>query len=108
MCEAPILVHPQYDKEFILYTDASYSGLGHILSQLGKDGKEHPIAYGGRKLNSAENNYTITELECLGVVWSVCKNKQFLGQNKFVLITDHKALETLRTQTLSTLRRLAR
>lgn len=108
MLEAPILAHPDYTKEFILYTDASYSGLGFILCQMGEDQKEHPIAYGGRKLNSAEQNYTITELECLGVVWGVRKNKQFLGQNKFTLITDHKALETLKTQTLPTKRRMTR
>ena len=108
MLEAPILQHPDYDKEFILYTDASYSGLGFILCQVGEDQKEHPIAYGGRKLSPAEQNYTITELECLGVVWGVRKNKQFLGQNKFILITDHQALETLRQQALPTSKRKTR
>ena len=33
MMEAPILAHPDYEKEFILYTDASYLGLGFILAQ---------------------------------------------------------------------------
>jgi len=33
MIETPILAHPDYDKEFILYTDASYQGLGFILLQ---------------------------------------------------------------------------
>ena len=33
MTEAPILAHPDYEKEFILYTDASYTGLGFILAQ---------------------------------------------------------------------------
>src|ERR1043165_6901568 len=42
----------------------------------------------------------ITDLECLGIVWGVKKNAQFLGQNKFKLITDHKALETLKKQDL--------
>src|ERR1044071_4471627 len=97
MLETPILAHSDYEKEFILYTNASYSGLGFILCQEKEDGKEHPIAYEGRKLNAAENNYTITELECLRVVWSVRKNKQFLVK-KFTLITDHKELETLRNQ----------
>src|SRR5215208_242916 len=108
MTEAPILAHPDYDKPFILYTDASYSGLGCILAQKGEDGKEHVILYGRRKLQSAEQNYTITELECLGVVWSVHKNKQFFGQNNFLLFTDHKALETLRKQALPSISRRTR
>ena len=33
MMETPILAHPDYDKEFILYTDASYQELGFILAQ---------------------------------------------------------------------------
>jgi 8-oxo-dGTP pyrophosphatase MutT (NUDIX family) len=108
MTEAPILAHPDYDKPFILYSDASYSGLGHILAQKGNDSKEHVILYGGRKLQPAEQNYTITELECLGVVWGVRKNKQFLGQNNFLLFTDHKALETLRKQALPSIPRRTR
>ncbi|MDW0176897.1 MAG: reverse transcriptase family protein, partial [Nitrososphaeraceae archaeon] len=108
MTEAPILAHPDYDKPFILYSDDSYSGLGHILAQKGTDDKEHVILYGGRKLQPAEQNYTITELECLGVVWGVRKNKQFLGQNNFLLFTDHKALETLRKQALPSIPRRTR
>src|ERR1043166_6074912 len=100
MLKVPTLAHPDYHKEFILYTDAFYTGLGFILAQIKEDEKENPIAYGGRKLGPSERNYLITELECLGVVWGIRKNSQFLGQNRFTLITDHKALETLRKQEL--------
>src|ERR1044072_2233161 len=34
MVEAPILAHLDYEREFTLYTDASYTGLGFILAQL--------------------------------------------------------------------------
>ena len=54
MMESPILVHSDYDKEFILYTDASYQGLGFILSQKDEQGKEHLVRYGGRKLRPNE------------------------------------------------------
>jgi hypothetical protein len=78
-------------KPFIIYTDASYRGLGFVLAQVKEDGKEHPIRFGGRKLRPAEGNYAITELECLAVIWGLRKNQQYVGQNKFTLITDHKA-----------------
>ena len=79
MTETPILAHPNYEKEFILYTDASYDGLGFILAQQDEDGKEHPIQYEGRKLKPSKRNYTITDFECLGIIWEIRKTRQFMG-----------------------------
>ena len=65
---APILIYPNYAKEFILATDASYNGYGAILSQLAEDKKEHPIAYASKSLKKEEVNYAATELECADIV----------------------------------------
>lgn len=92
---APVLAHPDYEKEFLLYTDASIEGLGAILAQNADDGKEHPIAYISRSLSPAEKNYIITELECLAIVWPVKKLHPYLDGVKFTLVTDHSALQWL-------------
>jgi hypothetical protein len=42
---SPVLVHPKFDREFLLQTDASDIGLGANLSQLDDNGVERPIAY---------------------------------------------------------------
>ena len=105
MITAPVLAHPNYEKEFILYTDSSYNGLGFILAQQDDNGKECPIQYEGRKLKLFEKNYTITDLKCLGIVWEIRKTRQFTKQEKFTLVTDHKALETLWKQELPTIGR---
>jgi hypothetical protein len=94
---APVLAHPNFQKPFILYTDASTIGLGAVLAQVQEDGKERPIAYHARTLRGAEKNYPITELECLAVIWAVEKLRHYLQNNhQFILYTDHIALKNLK------------
>jgi transposase InsO family protein len=92
---APVLAHPNYEKPFLLYTDASIEGLGCVLAQQDEEGKEHPIIYLSRSLSPAEKNYAITELECLAIVWSIKKLHPYIDGIKFTLITDHSALQWL-------------
>jgi len=91
----PILAYPDFERSFILYTDASTFALGAILSQNDDRKKEHVIAYASRTLNRHERNYSITELECLAVVWSVKHFHHYLQGQKFTVITDHAALRYL-------------
>ena len=43
--EPPVLRPPHWDEPFTLQVDASNRGLGAILSQLSKDGEDHPVAF---------------------------------------------------------------
>lgn len=92
----PILSYPNFEKPFILYTDASTFALGAILSQESEDKKEHVTS---RTLNKHERNYGITELECLAVVWAVKHFHHYLHGQKFTVITDHAALRYLLNMT---------
>ena len=70
LTSAPLLVFPDFSKQFILETDASGLGLGAILSQEQSDRLIAPIAYASRTLQQHEANYGISELEALAVVWA--------------------------------------
>lgn len=70
---APLLVNPNYDKPFIVQCDASQCGVGGLLAQCDESWDQRPIAYFSHKLNKAQRNYTVTELECLAVVLSIKK-----------------------------------
>ena len=93
---SPILTYPNFEEPFLIYTDASTIALGAILSQKDKDNKEHVIAYASRTLNPHEKNYSITELECLAVIWSIKHFHHYLHGQKFTIITDHSALTRLK------------
>ena len=71
-----------------LETDASDVGLGAILST--KRGTV--VEFASRALSMAEKIYTITEKECLAIVWAVCKLRHFLQGAPFILETDNKPL----------------
>ena len=62
----PVLKSFNVDEPITIYTDASTKGLAYV--QIGDDGKEHVIAYGGRALSKAQEGYTPAELEMMSVV----------------------------------------
>ncbi|KAL4155977.1 hypothetical protein QTP88_000012 [Uroleucon formosanum] len=90
----PILQHPDFDRPFIVTTDASNTAIGAILSQ-GKVGTDLPITYASRTLNKAEKNYNTTEKELLAIVWAVKQFRPYLYGRKFTVVTDHKPLTWL-------------
>ncbi|KAG0848253.1 hypothetical protein G6F17_011811 [Rhizopus arrhizus] len=92
---APVLARPDFNKNFILVTDASKLGLGCVLTQLDDDEKEHPIIFASRGLKPNEVNYAPTKLECLAVVWAVKLFRPYILGKKFMIITDHSALTGL-------------
>jgi hypothetical protein len=100
LCSAPILVYPDFEREFILYTDASGYALGAVLSQADEDRKERVVYYASKTLTDAERNYSVTELECYAVVWAVEKFHYYLDGKKFKVITDYYALKWLEKNAL--------
>jgi hypothetical protein len=101
LCSAPILIRPDFDKPFILDTDFSYNGIGATLSQIGSDGKEHPIAFASKSLQPAEQNYSVTDGELLAIVWAVTvRFRPYLygHHHQFLIRTDHNPLVWLQSQ----------
>src|SRR6266540_5349890 len=94
----PVLVHPDFNRPFILYTDASKEGLGAILAQPRQAKRIHPVTFISYKNNRHKRNYPITDLKGLAVFWAVKKLKRYLRGTLFTIITDHSALKYIFTK----------
>src|SRR3989440_12749140 len=94
LVQALVLSYPDFTKLFTIYTDASGIGLGAVLSQE-QDRKERVISYASRSLNNTEKNYTVTDQECLAVVWAIKHFQHYLEMKSFEIVTDYSALKWL-------------
>ena len=94
LTEAPILVFPDFTKDFILDTDASGTSIGSVLSQK-IDGKERVVCFGSQTLSKSERQYSVTRTEMLSVVYFMKRFKHYLLGKRFLIRTDHSALKSL-------------
>jgi len=78
MVTAPILVFPDWKKEFHVHVDASSIALEVILTQQGEGDIDHPITFSNRKLSSTKTNYTMKEREGLTMVYALQKLRHYL------------------------------
>ncbi|GJV37588.1 putative reverse transcriptase domain-containing protein [Tanacetum coccineum] len=88
LCEALILVLPEGTEDMVVYSDASYSGLGYVLMQQG-----NVIAYASRQLKKHEENYPTHDLEFTTVVFALNIWRHYLYGVKFIIYTDHRSLQ---------------
>ncbi|KRH93462.1 putative krab-a domain-containing protein [Pseudoloma neurophilia] len=92
IAEMKNLFLPDYANPFVLRTDASYTGIGAVLYQIGEDGEHRPIKWASKKLTPTETRYVISEREMLAIYWGLKRFEYELRGGKFKLETDHKAL----------------
>ena len=95
LCSTAVLQSPDFNRPFILQTDASNRGVGAVLSQRDDDGNERPIAYYSRKLLPREERYSTVEKECLAIKVATNTFRVYLLGKPFVIQTDHRSLEWL-------------
>ena len=85
------------DKDHIIQTDASKTGLGAVLLQEGQ-----PVVYASRALTDTECRYSNIERELLGVVFGLKRLHHYTFGKSITVETDHQPLTSIWKKTIAT------
>ena len=89
---APILIIPEGNEGYVLYSDASRQGLGCVLMQNGK-----VVEYASRQLKPYELNYPTHDLELAAVILALKIWRHYLYGARCEVFMDHKSLKYIFT-----------
>jgi hypothetical protein len=71
LTEAPVLISPDYSKDFLIFSFASFDTVAVVLLQKNVEGLEQPISFFSRALRDAEVKYDIMEKQAYALVKSL-------------------------------------
>ena len=89
--QAPILLYPNPDKKYIVYTNASDKACGAQLSQE-HNGMEFSIAFLSHTFIETQSKWSITEQEAYGIYCTITKWNYYLQGADIIVRNDHKPL----------------
>ena len=93
----PVLAYFDKDKDHIIQTDESKTGLRAVLLQEGQ-----PVVYASRTLTETERRYLNIERELLGVVSGLERLHHYTFGKPIVVETDHQPLTSIWKKTIAT------
>ena len=79
-----LLAYPNFLKPFKIYTDASHTQLGAVISQESK-----PIAFYSRKLTAPQTRYTTIERELLSIVETLKEFRNILFGHEIIIYSAY-------------------
>jgi hypothetical protein len=88
-----MLSYPKYDREFVIFTDASKHQVGSMIVQSDEKGELcSPIVYCSKKMSETQQRYTVMEKELIAIVLALKKFHTLLWGQRITIYTDHKNL----------------
>ncbi|GBG63664.1 hypothetical protein CBR_g38976 [Chara braunii] len=99
LATAPVFIWPDPTKQFILITDWQPEAIFAILAQKGNNGREHVIEYASRTVSDEQRNDSAPQGEFYAIVRGIQHFHPYLYGHKFLLVTDHESLLTLKKLT---------
>ena len=107
LSSSPVVMLPDFSKEFVIRSDASGEGIGAALMQVDGQGGLRPVIFASPRLLDREKRYSTIERECLALVWAIDTFQKYVFGRLFIVETDHRPL-TFLSRSRSTNGRLTR
>ena len=89
---APIFRFADFNRQFVLVTDASDFAAGAVLMQVDADGCPYIVAAASKTFSDVQRRWSTIEREAYAIVFAVTRFKYFLSAREFIIKTDHRPL----------------
>ena len=92
---APVLMHADQARPFVVVTDASDYAVGASLEQDNAASERHPVAFFSHGMSKAERGYPVHERELLAIFLALRTWRHYLYNSDFTVEckTDHRPLQ---------------
>jgi hypothetical protein len=98
LTEATVLISPDYSKEFLIFSFASFDIVVAVLLQKNEEGHEQPIAFFSRALRDTESRYEIMEKQAYALVKSLKSFRVYVLHSKVTTYVPSSSVKNILVQ----------
>jgi hypothetical protein len=95
LTEAPVLVSPDYSKDFLIFSFASFDIVATVLLQKNVEGLEQPIAFFSRALRDVELKYDIMDKQAYALVKSLKSFRVYVLHSRVISYVPSAAVKEI-------------
>jgi hypothetical protein len=98
LTEAPVLISPDYSKDFLIFSFASFDTVVVVLLQKNIEGLEQPISFFNQALRDAEIKYDIMEKQAYALVKSLKAFRVYVLHSKVIAYVPSASVKNILIQ----------
>jgi hypothetical protein len=102
LTEAPMLISPDYSKDFLIFSFPSFDTVAVVLLQNNVEGLEHPIAFFSRALRDAKIKYDIMENQACALVKTLKAFKIYVFHSKVMAYVPSASMKDILIHSVKT------
>jgi hypothetical protein len=95
LTESLVLISPDYSKEFLIFSFASFNTVATVLLQKNAEGLEQPISFFSRALRDAEIKYDIMEKHAYDLVEDLKDFIFYVLHSKFIAYVPFASMKEI-------------
>jgi ribonuclease HI len=98
LTQAPVLISPNFTKDFYLFSFASEHTIAAVLLQKNSEGYEQPIAFFSKALRDAALNYNIMEKQAFALVKAIKDFRVYILHSHVIAYVPNTVAKDILTQ----------